>query len=93
MLVRYGHFFQFIQAIAGGHASVAIEACEETLEIAAKIEELVRGQRSPFNRREQGKGQDRGHDLPNFQSLPLGRPRQFVSLPQTLHAVQNPGHA
>lgn len=43
VLVRYGHFFQFIRPIAGGHVSISIEPTGDPVGLAGRIESVVAG--------------------------------------------------
>jgi hypothetical protein len=42
LLVRYGHFFQYVAPLPGGHMSVSIEADADPLRVAGKIAAVVR---------------------------------------------------
>lgn len=41
VLVRYGNFFEFVQAVPGGHVSVGIEANADLKETIAGIREVI----------------------------------------------------
>lgn len=41
VLVRYGHFFQFIQPLAGGHVSVAIEPSAMSLDLIPELQRCI----------------------------------------------------
>lgn len=41
VLIRYGNFFQFIQPVAGGHISVAIERDADVLRIVDQIRGVI----------------------------------------------------
>ena len=41
VLVRYGHFFQFVRPFEDGHVSVAIEAGADVVGIAGQIDALL----------------------------------------------------
>ena len=41
VLVRYGHFFQFVRSFDDGHVSVAIEAGADVVGIAGQIDALL----------------------------------------------------
>src|SRR5689334_15330144 len=41
VLVRYGHFFQFVRTFEDGHVSVAIEAGADVVGIAGQIDSLL----------------------------------------------------
>ena len=41
VVIRYGHFFEFVQAIAGGHVSVGIEPHAELQGTIAAIRSIV----------------------------------------------------
>jgi len=42
LLIRYGHFFQLVHPIEGGHLSIAIEATTEPLKLLTDIRALAR---------------------------------------------------
>jgi hypothetical protein len=42
VLVRYGNFYQFVISIAQGHVSVCIEPDADPIEIANRIDALLR---------------------------------------------------
>lgn len=42
VLVRYGSFFQFVQAIPGGHISIALEAASNLDQVIPKVRQLLR---------------------------------------------------
>lgn len=41
LVVRYGHFFQLVRPVPGGHLSVAVESDGDPLAIAAQLELLL----------------------------------------------------
>lgn len=41
LVVRYGHFFQLVRPVPGGHLSVAVEPDGDPLAIAARLEHLL----------------------------------------------------
>jgi hypothetical protein len=41
LLVRYGHFFQFVRTTATGHVSVALEAGTDIVGIAGQLDALL----------------------------------------------------
>ncbi|WKJ89259.1 hypothetical protein QZJ86_14660 [Methylomonas montana] len=44
LVVRYGHFFQFVLPTDWGHASVCIAADAEPIEIGERVKALVNGE-------------------------------------------------
>ena len=42
VLVRYGNFFQFVQAIPGGHISIALEAASNLDQVIPEVRQLLR---------------------------------------------------
>jgi hypothetical protein len=41
LLVRYGHFFQFVRAVDGGHVSVALEPGSDVVGLAGRIDAVL----------------------------------------------------
>jgi hypothetical protein len=41
LLVRYGHFFQFVRSFDDGHVSVAIEPAADVVGVAGQIDALL----------------------------------------------------
>jgi hypothetical protein len=41
LVIRYGHFFQFVVPIEGGHASIAFEPHANPVEHAASLREII----------------------------------------------------
>jgi hypothetical protein len=41
VLIRYGHFFQFVRPVGGGHVSVALEAAADVVGLAGRIDALL----------------------------------------------------
>ena len=41
VLIRYGHFFEFVKPIAGGHISIGIQLNENPLKLIPLIENVI----------------------------------------------------
>jgi len=45
VVVRYGHFFQIVQPVPGGHVSIAVEPDADPLELVAPVQAALRRHR------------------------------------------------
>jgi hypothetical protein len=41
VIIRYGHFFEFVKPVAGGHVSIGIQLTEDPIRLVPLIEETL----------------------------------------------------
>jgi hypothetical protein len=41
VIIRYGHFYEFVKPVASGHISIGIELTEDPLKLVPRIEETL----------------------------------------------------